>query len=211
VLFSDDFNSGCDSDWNFPHGGWACDGEVLRQANYCGLAACDNHAWIGSQDWADCTVTLEYTPTEASSNGPQIYVKVCTDPASIAGMNNEGQWVSGYGIDLGWNSELKINKYNSTSAGTLAIASGAQFGMNIGTTYVVKFGRVGAALFAKVYAKGAVEPDWMLTAFDGDYATGIVGIGTWNTLGYIDNIEIQGAGAVPAESTTWGNLKTLYR
>jgi hypothetical protein len=105
--------------------------------------------------------------------------------------------VSGYHLDLGYDDRLAIARLDNGVSTFIAMSdNGPQFHLAAGKTYVASFGRSKGTLQAKVYQKGTRDPGWQLTVDDETYSGNYFGISTWNTLGFLDNVDVHVRGPV---------------
>ncbi len=206
LLFEDDFDNGLVPSWVDPWGGWSLTEGHLFNENVCGFMECSNPIYNGTADWVDYVVECEFTPTYGStSHGNVLFVIICAaEPTRFFN-------TPAYDVDIGWNNEIKINRSTGNgSAERIAYDAGPEYHLATGATYVVKFGKIGSSLMAKVFEKGSPEPGWQITATDSVPRAGYFGFHTWNTRGWIDNVRAYGS-PVPVAPVTWGQMKATQR
>jgi hypothetical protein len=210
VLFTDDFDAGPSSSWIVPAGGWSSfEGHYLNTAT-SGFANTSYPIFNGSAQLSNYVVEMEFSPTQASSNGSVLTTLVNLSAPAIP-------WpfagTTGYSIGFGYNDCVEIQKFNGAGGGGegLFLTFDARAHMDIGHTYVVSFAAQSGKLLFKVHEKGTADPGWIWSVNDATYASGYFGVFTWNTLGWVDNVVVTGNGAVATEQSSFGQVKNLYR
>jgi pectate lyase len=174
TLFSDNFEDGDSGGWTTSGGTWtvAADGsQVLRQSG----TSSDARARAGQASWTDYTVTAKVKPTAFS--GSNRFAAVLARAQSAT---------SYYYVALRSNNTVELKKLVNGAATTLASTSLA---VSAGTTYTVSLQVAGTAL------RSTVNGGATLSATDGTFAAGGVGVATFYTAANFDDIAVETATA----------------
>lgn len=213
VLFSDDFTTGMDDAWTNADGGWVAENGHLAVTSACGFQTCNPNIYAGGSEQANYLISFDFMVTEAFTyhgSGVGFYVAL-SDPIEP----DEGA-VSGYSIGFGWSSDgnpVNANcEIQRVDTGThLGLATGEQFWIEPMILYHAVLGRIGSDLVVKKWSDSEPEPDWQMVVTDDSFQSGYWMPIWWNNVGWIDNFEVTGYGAVSNDDMTWGGVKTLYR
>jgi hypothetical protein len=182
TLFSDDFNDGNAGGWTTSGGTWSVisDGTPVYQQS--GTSS-DARARGGSTGWTNYTVTLRAKPTAV--NGTNRFVAVLARAQSAT---------SYYYLALRSNNTVELKKLVNGSSTTLASA-GVPFTLN--TWYTLSLEVSGNTL------RGTVNGGTALTATDTQFASGQVGVATFNASARFDDVVVtDGPGSSPSPSTS---------
>lgn len=176
VLFSDDFEDGNSTGWTTSGGSWAVaiDGSrVFRQSGTSG----DARARAGSTAWTSYAVQARVKALAFNGSGRFV--------ALLARVQSNTSY---YYLTLRNNNQLEIKKLVSGSSTTLAARA---FTVTIGTWYTLRLEATGSTL--RGYVDGALQ----LTATDGQFASGQVGLATFNASGAFDDVLVTEATPPP--------------
>ena len=179
TLFNDDFEDGNSSSWTTSGGTWSVvtDGSrVLRQSG----TSSDARARAGSTAWTNYTVTARVKPTAV--NGSNRFAAVLARAQSNT---------SYYYLALRSNNTVELKKLVGGSSTTLATAP-VTFTLN--TWYTLSLTVSGTSL------SGRVNGGTPLTATDSQFATGQIGVATFNAAANFDDVLVVDA-AGPAPTT----------
>ncbi|MGN9907202.1 pectate lyase family protein [Phytohabitans sp. LJ34] len=174
TLFSDNFEDGNSSGWTTSGGTWAvaADGsQVLRQSG----TSSDARARAGQATWTDYTVTAKLKPTAFS--GSNRFAALLARAQSAT---------SYYYVALRSNNTVELKKLVNGAATTLASTS---LTVSAGTTYTVSLQVAGTTLRSTVNGGAA------LTATDGTFTAGGVGVATFYTAANFDDLSVETAAA----------------
>ncbi|GAA1395822.1 family 16 glycoside hydrolase [Catellatospora coxensis] len=173
TLFQDDFNDGDSAGWTTSGGTWSvvADGTpVLRQAG----TSSDARARSGSAAWANYTVTARVKLTAV--NGANRFAAVLARAQSNT---------SYYYLALRTNNTVELKKLAGGSSTTLASA-----GVTVatGSWYTLSLTVSGTSL------RGSVNGGAAVSATDAQFATGQVGVATYNAAANFDDVLVADAG-----------------
>ncbi|MBB5866903.1 pectate lyase [Allocatelliglobosispora scoriae] len=180
TLFSDDFADGDSAGWSSTGGTWSVvtDGSpVLRQSG----TSSDARSRAGSASWTDYAVTARIKPTAV--NGGNRFV------ALLARAQSNTNY---YYLALRSNSTVELKKLVGGSSTTLASAPAA---FALGTWHTLALEVAGTSL------RGTVDGVSLVTATDAQFASGQIGVATFNAAANIDNVLVtSGAPSSPSPS-----------
>lgn len=172
TAFTDNFEDGNSSGWSTSGGSWAVttDGtHVLRQASTSASA----RVRAGQAAWTDYTVTARIKPT--AFNGANRFAGLIARAQSST---------SYYFLALRSNNTVELNKLASSAVTTLA---SAPMSVNAGAWYTVSLKASGMSL------TGAVTGGPTLTATDGQFTSGQIGLTTDYTAANVDDVVVDTA------------------
>ncbi len=182
TLFSDDFNDGNSTGWTSSGGSWSVvtDGSgVLRQSG----TSSDARARAGTASWANYTVSVRVKPTAV--NGSNRFAAVLARVQSST---------SYYYLALRSNNTVELKKLVGGSSTTLATAA-ATFTLNAWHTLTLEV--AGSTL------RGSVNGGTPVQATDSQFATGQVGVATFNAAANFDDVVVSSSTAPsPTASAT---------
>jgi len=167
TLFSDDFNDGNSTGWTSSGGTWSVvtDGSgALRQSG----TSSDARARAGTTSWTDYTVTVRVKPTAV--NGTNRFVAVLARAQSNT---------SYYYLALRSNNTVELKKLVGGSSTTLA-SGPATFTLNAWHTLTLEV--------AGTLIRGSVNGGAALQASDSQFASGQVGVATFNAAANFDDV-----------------------
>jgi hypothetical protein len=180
TLFSDTFEDGNANGWTTSGGTWSvvADGtQVLRQSGTTG----DARARAGSSSWTNYIVSVRAKPL--AFNGTNRFVSVMARAQSDT---------SYYYLALRSNNTVELKKLVNGAATTLASASVT---VTVGTWYTLTLEVSGTTL------RGTVNGGSTLTANDSQYASGQMGVNTFNATASYDDVTVNDT-APPTTTTT---------
>jgi pectate lyase len=179
TLFADDFEDGNSTGWTTSGGTWSVvtDGSrVLRQSG----TSADARARAGSTTWINYTVTARVKLTAV--NGTNRFAAVLARVQSNT---------SYYYLALRTNNTVELKKLVGGSSTTLATAPVT---VTLNTWYTLSLTASGSTL------TGRVDAGVPLTATDSQFATGQVGLATFNAAANVDDVLVVDT-AVPIPTT----------
>jgi pectate lyase len=176
TLFSDDFSDGNSSGWSASGGSWSVASQEYRQSSL----SSDARSRAGQASWTDYTVTARVRPI--AFNGANRFVAVLARAQSNTNY---------YYVALRSNNTIELKKLVGGSSTTLATAA---LSVTAGTTYTVSLTASGNQLTATV---GSVS----LTAADSQFASGQVGVATFNASAAFDDLSVT-TGTAPSPTAT---------
>ncbi len=174
TLFSDDFNDGNSTGWTSSGGTWSVvtDGSgVLRQSG----TSSDARARAGAASWTDYTVTVRAKPTAV--NGTNRFLAVLARAQSNT---------SYYYLALRSNNTVELKKLVGGSSTTLATAA-ATFTLNAWHTLTLEV--------AGTLIRGSVNGGPALQATDSQFASGQIGVATFNAAANFDDVLVSSSTA----------------
>ncbi|WP_329102081.1 pectate lyase [Micromonospora sp. NBC_01699] len=181
TLFSDNFDDGDSTGWTASGGSWsvATDGSgVLRQSG----TSADARSRAGATNWTDYTVRARVRPTAFSGSNRFVALTARVQSAT-----------SYYYLALRSNNTVEIKKLSNGTSTTLA---SAPVTVTAGTWYGLSLQVSGATL------TGRVDNGPVLTASDGQYPTGQVGVATFYASANFDDVLVEtGSGPTPTPTT----------
>ncbi|MEV4412536.1 family 16 glycoside hydrolase [Catellatospora sp. NPDC049609] len=182
TMFSDDFNDGDATGWTTSGGTWAvaADGSpVLRQSG----TSSDARARAGSTAWTDYTVTARVKLTAV--NGTNRFA------AALARAQSNTSY---YYLALRTNHTVELKKLVGGSSTTLASAAVT---VTTGAWYTLSLKVSGSSL------QGSVNGGATVSATDGQFVTGQVGVATYNAAANFDDVlVVDAAGPSPSASAS---------
>ncbi|MEV0605235.1 pectate lyase [Polymorphospora rubra] len=181
TLFTDDFNDGNHTGWTTSGGTWSVatdGGPVLRQAGTSSNA----RATAGAANWTDYTVTARVKPT--ALGGADRFAAVLARVASTT---------SYYYLALRGNHTVELKRLAGGSSTTLASAS---VPVSAGTWYTLSLRVAGTTL------TGQVDGGTPLVATDNRYASGGVGLATFNASANFDDVTVSTVTPGPTPTVT---------
>jgi pectate lyase len=179
TLFSDTFEDGNANGWTVSGGTWAIatDGSgVYRQSG----TSSDARARAGTASWTDYTVTARVKPT--AFNGSNRFAAVLARAQSAT---------SYYYVALRSNNTVELKKLVGGTATTLA---SAPLTVTLNTWYAVSLQVSGTTL------RSTVNGGTPLTATDSQFASGQVGLATFNASANFDDVSVDSTTAPPTTS-----------
>ncbi len=178
-LFSDNFDDGNADGWTVSGGSWSVSSGAYQQTG----TSSDARARAGTATWANYTVSVRVRAN--AFNGANRFVALLARAQSNT---------SYYYVALRSNNTVELKKLVNGSATTLASTS---VSVSIGTWYTLSLRVEGSTLTSQV--NGAST----LTASDGQYSTGQVGVATFNASATFDDINVEsGTPTSPSPSVT---------
>ncbi|GAA1631032.1 family 16 glycoside hydrolase [Catellatospora bangladeshensis] len=182
TMFSDDFNDGNSTGWTTSGGTWtvSADGTpVLRQSG----TSSDARARAGATSWSNYTVSVRVKLTAV--NGTNRFAAVLARAQSNT---------SYYYLALRTNNTVELKKLVGGSSTTLASAAVT---VTTGTWYTLSLKVSGSGL------EGRVNGGSTVTATDSQFATGQVGVATYNAAANFDDVlVVDAAGPSPSPSAS---------
>ena len=182
TMFSDDFNDGNSTGWTTSGGTWtvSADGTpVLRQSG----TSSDARARAGATSWSNYTVSVRVKLTAV--NGTNRFAAVLARAQSNTGY---------YYLALRTNNTVELKKLVGGSSTTLASAAVT---VTTGTWYTLSLKVSGSGL------EGRVNGGSTVTATDSQFATGQVGVATYNAAANFDDVlVVDAAGPSPSPSAS---------
>ncbi|MDI1465205.1 pectinesterase family protein [Catellatospora sp. KI3] len=182
TLFTDDFTDGDSSGWTASGGTWsvaADGGNVLRQSG----TSSDARARAGSSAWTNYTVTARVKPI--AFNGSNRFAALLARAQSST---------SYYYLALRSNHTVELKKLVNGSSTTLATGAVT---VTAGTWYTLSLSVSGTTL------RGTVNGGTALTAADGQFATGGIGVATYYASASFDDVTVaDGTGPSPSPSVS---------
>ncbi|MEV4630833.1 pectate lyase [Micromonospora sp. NPDC049523] len=187
TLFSDNFDDGNSTGWTASGGSWsvATDGSpVLRQSG----TSADARSRAGATNWTDYTVRARVKPT--AFNGANRFVALTARAQSAT---------SYYYLALRSNNTVELKKLSNGTSTTLASAAVT---VVAGTWYGLSLQVSGSTL------TGRVDNGPVLTATDGQYPTGQVGVATFYASAHFDDVLVETTSGPTPTPTTAGPTPT---
>ena len=167
TIFTDDFSDGNATGWTASGGTWSVASGAYRQSG----TSSDARARAGSAAWTDYTVSADVTPL--AFNGADRFVAVLARAQSNT---------SYYYLALRSSNRVELKRLVGGSATTLASTS---FAVAVGTRYRVSLQARGPAL------TGSVNGTPLVSASDGQFAAGQIGLATFNASAEFDNVLVE--------------------
>lgn len=179
-LLSDDFEDGNSDAWTEVVDDWQ-----IRNGTYCtdmigGTTGNVGLAMAGSKNWSNYTFKFDVV-TRQGANVIGVY---------ILAQEAEAFNFDGYAAAVGFNSEVTLARYINGVPTDLIKQAKPEFTLESGRFHSLKYQKDGDTLRLKVWERDQPEPDWQIQAVDTTYASGIVGVDTWNTRICIDNVNV---------------------
>ncbi|MFY1636901.1 family 16 glycoside hydrolase [Solwaraspora sp. WMMB335] len=176
TLFTDDFGDGDHAGWSTSGGSWAVTadgGPVLRQ----GGTSANARALVGDAGWTDYTVTARVKPTVF--NGSDRFAAVLARVAAST---------SYYYLALRSSDRVELKRLVGGSSTTLASVG---VPVDTDTWYTLRLTVAGTTL------TGQVDGGPLLTATDSTYASGGIGLATFNASANFDDVTVTTTGPIP--------------
>ncbi|WP_328653694.1 right-handed parallel beta-helix repeat-containing protein [Micromonospora sp. NBC_00330] len=182
TLFTDDFEDGNATGWTASGGTWtvATDGSrVYRQSG----TSSDARSLAGTASWTDYSVQATVKPT--AFNGSNRFVALLARAQSST---------SYYYLALRSNNTVELKRLSGGSSTTLDSAATT---VTVGTAYTLRIDVAGSSL------KGYVNGTLLTEATDSQFATGRIGVATFNASANFDNVQVTSAtpGPDPTDPT----------
>ncbi|PWR05412.1 pectate lyase, partial [Micromonospora acroterricola] len=176
TLFTDDFEDGNSTGWTSSGGSWsvATDGSrVYRQSG----TSSDARSLAGTASWTDYSVQATVKPT--AFNGSNRFVALLARAQSST---------SYYYLALRSNNTVELKRLTGGSSTTLDSATTT---VTVGTAYTLRIDVAGSSL------KGYVNGTLLTEATDSQFASGRIGVATFNASANFDNVQVTSAGPGP--------------
>ncbi|RAO56467.1 Pectate lyase [Micromonospora noduli] len=182
TLFTDDFEDGNATGWTASGGSWtvATDGSrVYRQSG----TSSDARSLAGTASWTDYSVQATVKPT--AFNGSNRFVALLARAQSST---------SYYYLALRSNNTVELKRLSGGSSTTLDSAATT---VTVGTAYTLRIDVAGSSL------KGYVNGTLLTEATDSQFASGRIGVATFNASANFDNVQVTSAtpGPDPTDPT----------
>ncbi|WP_430502629.1 right-handed parallel beta-helix repeat-containing protein [Micromonospora trifolii] len=182
TLFTDDFEDGNATGWTASGGSWtvATDGSrVYRQSG----TSSDARSLAGTASWTDYSVQATVKPT--AFNGSNRFVALLARAQSST---------SYYYLALRSNNTIELKRLSGGSSTTLDSAATT---VTVGTAYTLRIDVAGSSL------KGYVNGTLLTEATDSQFASGRIGVATFNASANFDNVQVTSAtpGPDPTDPT----------
>ncbi|MCG5436386.1 pectate lyase family protein [Micromonospora foliorum] len=182
TLFTDDFEDGNATGWTASGGSWsvATDGSrVYRQSG----TSSDARSLAGTASWTDYSVQATVKPT--AFNGTNRFVALLARAQSST---------SYYYLALRSNNTVELKRLSGGSSTTLDSAATT---VTVGTAYTLRIDVAGNSL------KGYVNGTLLTEATDSQFASGRIGVATFNASANFDNVQVTSAtpGPDPTDPT----------
>ncbi|WP_326562236.1 pectate lyase family protein [Micromonospora sp. NBC_01796] len=181
TLFSDDFEDGNSTGWTPSGGSWsvATDGSrVYRQSG----TSSDARSIAGTASWTNYSVQATVKPT--AFNGSNRFVALLGRVQSST---------SYYYLALRSNNTVELKRLSGGSSTTLDTGSVT---VSVGTTYTLRLDVNGSSL------RGYVNGTLLTEGTDSQYATGRIGVATFNASANFDNVVVSSGGSDPTPTPT---------
>lgn len=190
VLFQNDFNDGNADGWVSDGGTWTVADGAYLQSNKSGSAM----AFAGDMAWTDYEVEVKVTPVETSKN-----VAVMLSGRADGAAN---RYIGAYNA-----GKLTINR---RIAGNDSVLAEGSYTMSVGTTYTMKLVFQGNNI--ALYMDGVKQ----LGTTDSTYASGKIGLVTYNTSAKFDDVVVRALSnepepAGPIKVTDFGDHQVIQR
>ncbi|GAB3932533.1 hypothetical protein GCM10027614_01890 [Micromonospora vulcania] len=169
TLFTDDFEDGNATGWTASGGSWsvATDGSrVYRQSG----TSSDARSLAGTASWTDYSVQATVKPT--AFNGSNRFVALLARAQSST---------SYYYLALRSNNTVELKRLTGGSSTTLDSATTT---VTVGTAYTLRIDVAGSSL------KGYVNGTLLTEATDSQFASGRIGVATFNASANFDNVQV---------------------
>ena len=175
TLFSDDFNDGNAAGWSTSGGSWSVVSGAYQQSG----TSADAKAQTGTTTWTDYSVQARVRPNSFGSNA-----------ARAVGIAARAQSTSNfYSLVLTGTNAVQLRR------GATTLASAA-FTVTTGTWYALTLSATGGSL------SGSVNGTTVVTASDGTFSTGRIGLVSTYAAGTFDDIAVfTGAPPSPGPSS----------
>ncbi|WDZ82777.1 pectate lyase family protein [Micromonospora cathayae] len=180
TLFSDDFADGNSTGWTPSGGSWSVAAQTYRQTG----TSSDARSLAGTAGWTDYSVQATVKPT--AFNGSNRFVALLARAQSNT---------SYYYLALRSNNTVELKSLAGGSSTTL---DSAPLTVATGTTYTVRLDVAGNSL------RGYVDGTLLTEATDTRYATGRIGVATFNASAEFDTVQVTSGGGVTPTPTTPG-------
>ncbi|RAN94206.1 pectate lyase family protein [Micromonospora noduli] len=182
TLFTDDFEDGNATGWTASGGSWtvATDGSrVYRQSG----TSSDARSLAGTASWTDYSVQATVKPT--AFNGSNRFVALLARAQSST---------SYYYLALRSNNTVELKRLSGGSSTTLDSAATT---VTVGTAYTLRIDVAGSSL------KGYVNGTLLTEATDSQFASGRIGVATFNASANFDSVQVTSAtpGPDPTDPT----------
>lgn len=182
TLFSDDFEDGNATGWTASGGSWAVATDGSRVYRQSGTSS-DARSLAGTASWTDYSVQATVKPT--AFNGSNRFVALLARAQSST---------SYYYLALRSNNTVELKRLVGGSGTTL---DSAAVPVAVGTAYTLRIDVAGSSL------KGYVNGTLLTEATDSQFASGRIGVATFNASANFDNVQVTSAtpGPDPTDPT----------
>ncbi|MCG5470726.1 right-handed parallel beta-helix repeat-containing protein [Micromonospora sp. LAH09] len=182
TLFSDDFEDGNATGWTASGGSWAVATDGSRVYRQSGTSS-DARSLAGTASWTDYSVQATVKPT--AFNGSNRFVALLARAQSST---------SYYYLALRSNNTVELKRLSGGSSTTLDSANTT---VTVGTAYTLRIDVAGNSL------KGYVNGTLLTEATDSQFASGRIGVATFNASANFDNVQVTSAtpGPDPTDPT----------
>nr|WP_117208225.1 family 16 glycoside hydrolase [Allorhizocola rhizosphaerae] len=177
-LFADNFDDGNANGWTTSGGSWSVSSGAYQQTG----TSSDARARAGSASWANYTVSVRVRAN--AFNGSNRFVAVLARAQSNT---------SYYYVALRSNNTVELKKLVNGSATTLVATS---VNVSIGTWYTLTLRVDGSTLTSQVNGGST------LTASDSQYASGQIGVATFNASATFDDVNVESGTTPPSPSAS---------
>jgi len=193
----DDFNDGNDNSWEKVQGEWSVKGGEYIQSDTKWTSTTTNETYtrsfFGDTNWTDYTleakVRMENGGDTAAIVGIFFRVTEKSEKGDYYYFRLDARAAEGPALVKSPNTILQENMAKSSE---------------LKKDYVLKVEVAGDSI--KCYIDGELEIDWT----DDSFPKGAIGVGTFNTEGYFDNVTVNGKGIATDAVSTKGKLTTTW-
>ncbi|AYY14490.1 hypothetical protein EF847_19125 [Actinobacteria bacterium YIM 96077] len=168
VLLSDEFETG-DSQWTTAGGDWSIRGPAGSRIYHQADTHRNARAFAGETGWTDVSVRAEVEPLAFDGTGLA---------AVLARVQDEETY---YYLTLRSNDNVEINKLED---GSRTLLAGTSFPVDAGESYTLRLDVEGDQL------TGYVDGEPLVSATDGQFIAGEVGLKTFNGSADFDHVEV---------------------
>ncbi|MEU8077031.1 pectate lyase [Catellatospora citrea] len=173
TLFGDDFADGDASGWSTSGGSWSVSGQAYRQSG----TGADAKAQAGSTAWIDYTIQARVQPTVFGNS---------TRAAGVVARARNMTSFYAFVLTGGGTAQLR-----RVSGGGVTVLASAPTAVVTGTWYTLALRVSGSSL------SGAVNGATLVTATDGTFATGRVGLAATYASAVFDDVTVDGGPGTP--------------
>lgn len=189
VLFRDDFNDGSADGWEVASGSWSVvDGAYVQSDTTAGAMA-----FAGDFTWTDYELEAKVTPVSTKGSKLGVMFSGRADGAA-------NRYIGSYNT-----GKLTINR---RIAGNDSVLAEGSYTMSVGTTYTMKLVFQGSQI--TLYVNGVEE----LKATDSTYASGKIGLATYETNARFDDVVVRtpsNEAHGPIKVTDFGDHQVIQR
>ena len=200
---TDDFSSGAAAGWTEVQGTWAVTNGEYTQSDLTwsttGTHETYHRSYFGDQSWTDYTVEATVRIDESGGVAAILGIFFRVTEKSAGGdyylFRLDERPAEGPGLIKSPNVTMQINPNQPAE---------------LGRDYVLKVEVAGDSI--RCYVDGVLEID----VTDSDFATGAVGVGTFDAVGSFDDVSVNGVGiSAPVEArgklpAVWARLRSAY-